>query len=78
MVVKGKEAKKLAKATKWSALVEGASAVIVVCADMKKGNRWVEDCSIAVAHMMLQATELGLGTCWVQVKEATEKTLKNL
>ncbi|MDA8123700.1 MAG: nitroreductase family protein [Deltaproteobacteria bacterium] len=29
---------------------------------------WVEDGSIAMTHMMLEATALGLGSCWVQIR----------
>ena len=70
VVVKDKEVKrKLSEATAWSKPLANAAAVIVVCADMAKGKRWVEDCSIAGEHLMLQAAELGLGTCWIQVRE---------
>lgn len=30
-------------------------------------HAWVEDASLALFAMMLQAEELGLGSCWVQV-----------
>ncbi len=30
------------------------------------------DCSIALTHMMLKATELGLGTCWLGLFDADE------
>ena len=29
---------------------------------------WVEDCSIASILLHLQATDLGLGSCWVQIR----------
>lgn len=53
--------------------IYGAPLAIIVCADHKKA--WVRpfdkkqtgdiDASILTDHMMLQATELGLGTVWV-------------
>lgn len=53
--------------------VFGAPAIILACA--KPDEAWVRrgdnmnsaliDSAIVVDHMMMQATELGLGTCWV-------------
>lgn len=49
---------------------------IVVIADTNKSNIWMEDASIAAIIMQLQAQELGLGSCWIQVynRERDEKT----
>lgn len=41
---------------------------IVVCADSTKTDPWIEDASIAAAYMQLQAADLGLGSCWIQVR----------
>ncbi|MCM1441812.1 MAG: nitroreductase family protein, partial [Roseburia sp.] len=41
---------------------------IVVCGDPAASEAWVEDASIAAAFMQLQATDLGLGSCWVQIR----------
>lgn len=51
-----------------SAFLKGAPLAIVVCGDETKSDVWVEDCSIAsfVAH--LTAHSLGLGSCWIQVR----------
>lgn len=48
-------------------LISGADKVIVVVADTLVADTWIEDSSIALAHMHLMATELGLGSCWVQI-----------
>ncbi|MFV0507429.1 MAG: nitroreductase family protein [Bacteroidales bacterium] len=40
----------------------------VVCANVDETDCWVEDASIASAFMQLQAEELGLGSCWVQIR----------
>lgn len=56
-----------------AARVYGAPCVIVVCSDVDKawkrpydGKNIADiDASIATDHMMLQATELGLGSLWV-------------
>jgi nitroreductase len=45
-----------------------APLAIVVCADPKKSDVWVEDCSIASILLHLAATDLGLGSCWVQMR----------
>lgn len=70
IVVQSKEG--LAKIGK-AANLYGAPLAIIVCADHNKA--WVRpfdkkqtcdiDASILTDHMMLQATELGLGTVWV-------------
>ena len=40
---------------------------IVVIADKTKSDVWMEDASIAAIIMQLQAQDLGLGSCWIQV-----------
>ncbi len=51
-----------------SALLEGAAMAVVVIADTAKTDVWIEDCSIATIIIQLAAEELGLGSCWVQVR----------
>lgn len=41
---------------------------VVVCGDSTKSDPWIEDASIAAEFMQLQAEDLGLGSCWVQVR----------
>ncbi len=41
---------------------------IVVCADSSKSDVWVEDCSIAAILVQMTAHSLGLGSCWIQVR----------
>lgn len=50
-------------------LIAGAALAIVVLADPLKSDVWIEDASIASILMQLQAEDLGLGSCWVQVRE---------
>lgn len=45
-----------------------APLAIVVCADPQKCDVWVEDASIAALVLHLAATDLGLGSCWVQIR----------
>lgn len=49
-------------------LLEGALA-IVVAADPLVSNVWIEDASIASIMMQLQAEDLGLGSCWIQIRD---------
>ncbi len=42
---------------------------IVVCGDPDKCDVWVEDCSIASTFIFLASESLGLGSCWIQIRE---------
>lgn len=48
-------------------LIANADKAIVVVADTMIADTWCEDSSIALTHMHLMATELNLGSCWVQI-----------
>lgn len=52
-----------------SAFVENAPLAIVVCADPDISDVWVEDASIASIFLHLAAESIGLGSCWVQIRE---------
>lgn len=47
----------------------GAPLALVVCADPKKSTVWIEDASIATLVIHLAAASLGLGSCWIQIRE---------
>ena len=49
-------------------LIEGAPLAVAVLADPTKSDVWVEDASVATTMMLLQAEDLGLGACWVQIR----------
>ena len=68
-----------------ASFMKNAPLVIVVCADPTKSDVWIEDCSIAALIIHLEATDLGLGSCWVQIRMRehsegipSEKYVKNL
>lgn len=42
---------------------------VVVLGDRATSDVWVEDCSIAMILMQLEAEKLGLGSCWVQIRK---------
>ena len=72
IVVKNKETrKKIADAAFGQSFIGEAPVVIVACAIESKTimacgqPAHTVDLSIACAFMILQATELGLGTCWI-------------
>ena len=50
-----------------SQLLAGAAAAIVVCCDPRKSDVWFCDASIASLIIQLEAADLGLGSCWVQI-----------
>ena len=45
-----------------------ATFAVVVAADPMVSDVWIEDCSIASIMMQLEAEDLGLGSCWIQVR----------
>lgn len=49
-----------------AAMLAGADAAIVVVADPTLADTWVEDCSIVMANMQLEAAASGVGSCWIQ------------
>lgn len=51
-----------------AAPIAGCALAIVVAVDQTKSDPWIEDASIAAAYMQLQAADLGLGSCWIQVR----------
>jgi nitroreductase len=52
-----------------STFLKGAPLGMVVCGNPAKCDVWVEDCSIASIFIHLAAESLGLGSCWIQIRE---------
>lgn len=52
-----------------AAFLADAPLGIVVAADPGKSDVWVEDSSICTMLLHLAATSMGLGSCWIQVRE---------
>ncbi len=48
--------------------LETAPLAVVICADVTKNDVWIEDCSIASILLQLTAQSLGLGSCWIQIR----------
>ncbi|MBI5605273.1 MAG: nitroreductase family protein [Deltaproteobacteria bacterium] len=63
-----------------SGFLENAALAIVVCGDESDSDVWVEDCSIAAIVAHLTAHSLGLGSCWIQIRNRAHtagKTAEN-
>ena len=51
-----------------SQFIADAPLAVVVMADPLSSDVWIEDAAIASIYIQLQAEDLGLGSCWVQVR----------
>jgi len=56
--------------------LKNAPLGIVVCGDTSKSDVWVEDTSIASIFLHLCAHDLGLGSCWIQIRKRDHSNLK--
>ncbi|MCD7971216.1 MAG: nitroreductase family protein [Candidatus Azobacteroides sp.] len=68
-----------------AAFLENAALAVVVAGDSTVSDVWVEDASIAAILLQLQAEDMGLGSCWAQIRcrmtatgEAAEDYIKEL
>jgi len=79
IVVRGREAlDKVADALPNGPMLRQADAAIVVCGDPARAHRnlesyLIQDCSAAVENILLAATLLGLGACWLGVHPNEER-----
>lgn len=58
--------------------VKTAPVCILVCADLdrevhKDAGWWIQDCSAALENMLVEATQLGLGSIWLGVYPVKER-----
>jgi nitroreductase len=69
VVTEKKMLKKLSQAKPHGiSFLADAPLAVVICADTNKTDVWVEDASIATLILHLAATDLGLGSCWIQLR----------
>lgn len=63
-----------------SGMFQTATAAIVVTVDSSLTDMWMADGSIAAAHILLAAADLGLGACWCQVyqRDGAQELIKSL
>jgi len=50
---------------------------IAVCGDPSKSDTWIEDASIASIFIHLAAHDLGLGSCWIQIRKREHNPAKS-
>ena len=86
-VIKDRELlQKLSKGKAHAAsMLADCNVAIAVFADSELSDAWIEDSSIALAHMYLMAQDQGVGACWVQMRMRTdadgndsEKVVRNI
>jgi nitroreductase len=59
----------LAKSKEYgSSFIGSAPFAVVICGDETKSDVWIEDCSIVGLIAHLTAVSLGLGSCWIQIR----------
>jgi nitroreductase len=52
-----------------AAFLKNAPLAVAVCADPQTSDVWVEDAAIAMTFGHLAAADLGLGSCWIQLRK---------
>jgi nitroreductase len=70
VVIRDQETKeKLSAVHNWAKIVIKAPVVMVVCVERTGFDHfWIEDGSAFTENMLVQATDMGLSTCWVGVQ----------
>ncbi|MFO7946404.1 MAG: nitroreductase family protein [Armatimonadota bacterium] len=69
VVVRDEETrKKLSQTHQYAGFCAESPVVFAVCGDETESEHWWrEDCAALIENMLLQATDLGLGTCWIGI-----------
>lgn len=52
-----------------ASFLKNAPLAFVVAANPEKCDVWVEDCSIATLNLHYASTDIGLGSCWIQIRK---------
>jgi nitroreductase len=60
-----------------STFLKNAPLAVVVCGDPSISDVWIEDCAIASAFLHLTAHDIGLGSCWIQIRKREHSDLKS-
>jgi nitroreductase len=60
---------KLAQVHQWASFCAQSPVVLVFCADgRRQPHWWIEDSCASLENALIQAAELGLGTCWIGIR----------
>lgn len=62
---------------KGASFVKSASAVILVLSLENESDTWIEDGAVALTIGHLKAHELGLGSCWIQVRQREAESMSS-
>ncbi len=68
-----KTLQKLSEVTPWSKMVAKSGVTFVILGDPERSRWWIEDCSAANENLLLEAADMGLGACWVQVRDISDE-----
>jgi nitroreductase len=61
--------KRLSRAKEHGSSFLGRAALgVIVCAEEGESDVWIEDCSIASIILQLAGQSMGLGSCWIQIR----------
>jgi len=67
------------------AFIKAAPLVVVLVANPNKSSVWIEDLSIMATLMQITAWQMGIGSCWVQIRNrnynkkiTSEEYIKNI
>lgn len=60
-----------------ASFLKNAPLAVVVCGDPQKCDVWIEDCSIASIFIHVAAESIGLGSCWIQIRERMYSEFKS-
>lgn len=63
---------KLSRIHQWADFIAQAPACLVIGSVPDK--RWIENCAIVAAHIYLEVANQGLGTCFIQIRDATKES----
>ncbi|HWQ79438.1 MAG TPA: nitroreductase family protein [Anaerovoracaceae bacterium] len=72
IVVRDRESlRKITEFHPYSQMLLHADAAIIVCGNLKRNkyprNYWILDCSAATENILIQATDMGIGSVWLAV-----------
>jgi len=60
---------KLSQVHQWAGFCAQSPVVLVFCADAsRQPHWWIEDTCAALENALIQAADLGLGTCWIGIR----------
>lgn len=73
-----KTLKRLSQTGPYAHMLEQASAAIIICsiADEETTPYWQADCGAVTENILLEATSLGIGSCWIGEYPNIEKSEK--